>query len=396
MYFSRFLMAAAIACVFNSGAVRASEPTVAWERQTQSVTVTPDLSGVTQNFQIEIPQVMRWQERVETIVNENRLVEVEGWCDGLDCPDSGNGKSPAWDRYFSAPGNAKTRALADAIKGVGEVSAEKLIRGGFFHSKPRSWKAFVAEIDRAVSGGAIDSRVRYEVVVRYRSENVENLGYAAGACRPYSYRCMKWENRLVPVPRVSFEDRHRVLQTHMRSFNLTVNNSRLQHFESEKVEVTAGLETDDVSVQAGPFNLYQRSISHNGNVTDVVLTGIKRNFVAIPKGVVLGAFVVKQGGPNLSLAVDAKYIPAPGTTDRLLLRYVVEGCKLSFTGYCTFSKYKAVDQGEAQVTQPTSLIALKVPANHKVRVRYAVARLGSSWYDGTYSEEQVTPDFKVD
>lgn len=189
-------------------------------------------------------------------------------------------------------------------------------------------------------------------------------------------------------------DSEKTLKTFARKFIVNVKGAKLQYFEYDQVEVTAGITYEDVVVNAGPFNTYKYTMSHSGNITTINLIAEKRNFVLLPKDITLGAFVVVRGGlVGLSVAVDSKYVPPAGGTDKLYLYYRVEGCKLDFTGFCNFSKYKTVDEGEVEFNQPIDVIPFKLDANYKIKVYYSFTRKGSSWYDGSYPPESVTEEF---
>ncbi len=391
----RFL-AVTLATVLIYANANAQAPTVAWETQSKTILVTPQSAGLTQSFTMEIPQVMRWVERVEKIRMEPRTFEEIGICEGLQCSENGSGKSPAWDRYFSAPKAEKPQALDAAIKGVGPVSAQALIATGYFTAKPRSWSAFVGEIDRAANKHVITNSVRYDVAVKYRAENAENLGYQQSSCTTYTYQCMRVVTRDVPVPYYFEEPRSKTLQTYVRYFAVTAVNPKIQYFENDTVTVTAGQELSNVQVSAGPFTQYVFKMNHEGNLTNILLTGTTRNFVRLPGEVVQGAFVVKSGtGVALNVTVDGRYLPAQQGADRLQVNYVVETCPLNFLGGCGFHPWKVVDQGESVLNAANALISLKgVEYKDKVRVRYSLARRGSSWYDGSNTAERTTPEFK--
>lgn len=165
--------------------------------------------------------------------------------------------NPNWSGFFNVKKSEKPAALADAIKGVGIPTAEKLIANGYFSSKPRSWTSFKAEIKRASNDSAIgypelDNRVNGQ----YGRENEMAL-YGKPATTKIE-NGFTWEKRItivyeqVPhqVPTIEYRDVKVVDSSYAqaRDVKLSVSGVKLLSHESESV--TLAYDTRKVNVNA--------------------------------------------------------------------------------------------------------------------------------------------------
>lgn len=114
--------------------------------------------------------------------DENRAnlgYEYSGGYNFWESPDAFAGNPDPWHGYFNAKKADKPAALAKAIRGVGQNTAEIIVENGYFSSKPRSWDDFKAEIkgiERDLEGRYPAMNGLYEnVVSRYGSDNKQNL-----------------------------------------------------------------------------------------------------------------------------------------------------------------------------------------------------------------------------
>lgn len=378
-------------------ATRAAEPKIEVVRKTQTVAVSgAEAGGKQAAFALEIPRVMRWTELVwvnETILQEQ---DVIGWgtCEDYSCSDSGEGQSELWNKFYSAPKDKKPKALSEAIRGVGESTAEKLVAAQFFSKKPRSWGEFGREIDRAVNMGIIDKGIRSKVLSVYAQDNIRNLGYQAAQCTKTSYPCETVTGtRLVPVQVAKQVEREfeKVLESRTRQFVMTITNAQLQSFENETIEITAGMDDGDVSVSAGPFTNYQFSFATENGVTKILLNGVARNLVSLPSGAVSGGRLVKKDGKViLSVSADSQYIPSTGE-DKLVVKYVAQTCNVGWFGCKKFQDYETADAQTVAITDSNAEITINgVGAGKRVWVTYSFARQNSKLYNGEYSREVTT------
>lgn len=365
----------------------AGEPRIYWRSATKSYDVKSTGLSVTDDFNVQ--QIMEWETRipvVRTRLVPGWVIDTDAICEGYQC-SGGGGKSAAWNAYFSAPKEQKDDRLADAIKGVGAATAKKLVAGGYFKSKPRSWQAFVDEIDRAVSSGTIEKGVRYQVVVQYRYENMINLGYSANDCQSYTYRCEKVVWGLVPeqYPDVDVRTESRVQQERHRKVNLAVRDPKLQSFESEVVNLTVGEGPQDVQISNSGYTKYSAPrVSSNANGdTDVEIVGQERIPVDLPsEAYVSNEFKVLGGKPTLTVRVNPKYIGQGSQTDSLVVSYYVQTCKLAWLlPGCGMNPWANSDVKYVPVHSTETAIEVPIQKGFKSQVQFRLFRKNSQWYN---------------
>ncbi|HRO66658.1 MAG TPA: hypothetical protein PL182_03735 [Pseudobdellovibrionaceae bacterium] len=371
----------------------AGEPTIEWEKDVQEIEVNP--AGGNYSAVFTPRKVMKWVESVPYTDYESRWVPVErpGICERYVCRDDAQNESPSWNRFFRAGSKAeKTKALADAVKGIGDVSAEKLVAGRYFSSKPRSWTAFVNEIERAKNNGTLPSNIVYNVTVKYKADNMANLGYEANSCSIEQYNCTVFEDKLIqfPVTRYRSVTRQKVMEERRREFRISVNNPILQNFETDVISVQVGDQDGDVSVHyPDAKTIYQHQIDLRGG--RITFTGVDRVKLPLPRTILRGGDLTFQKGTDeaqLNLAVDAKYIPDAQNdgNDQLVIRYVVGRCKQNWLGYCKGDF--AMDQPMyAQVTGSQFYLRIPIAKNERMIVKYSFARMNSRYYNEQYTPE---------
>lgn len=365
----------------------AGEPRLYWRSASKTYDVKSGGLSVTDEYVVQ--QIMEWETRIPVI----RTRMVPGWviendaiCEGYQCSNAAGGKSEAWNAFFSAPKDQKDDRLADAIKGVGQATAKKLLAAGFFRSKPRSWQAFVEEIDKAVATGVIEKGIRYQIVVQYRYENMVNLGYNASDCQTVTYRCEKVVWGLVPEQYQDVEIRtdSRVEQQRVRKINFTVREPKLQAFETERIGLTVGEGAQDIQISSSGYTKYSAPrVTQSSSDTNVEIVGEERIPVDLPSEAYAGNdFKVLNGKPTLSVRVNPKYIGQGSQTDSLVVTYFVQTCKLSrwLPGCGTNSwvnsdmKFNAIRSSETQIEIP-------IEKGFKSQVKFRISRKNSQWYN---------------
>ncbi len=374
--------------------VPAQSPIIVEEPASRTVTISRD--GEIGRFSLAVAKVMRWSERVpvQRTRMELRSFVEDGYCDSYQC-DSEGGQSPLWNTFYSAPKAQKPAALADAIRGIGVPSAQKLVDAGYFHRKPRTWSAFEDEVERAERSGVIDSNARYATLTKYRLDNLINLGYTETACRVVQKRCKVVVERLVPVPYTDYETRDysKVVETIVRDVEIVVSGSRLQSFESDAATVTVGWDRDNVRVNAGPYTRYSTQISHEGSLVRIALLGEERIPAALPASVLKSGLLALGNPPTLKVTLDPRYVPANAGDDQMVLKYTLEGCKMNIFGGCL--GMKVMDQGVVPVTgELVSVPMTKAMKGYKMQAKYSVSRRNSVFYTNGYIAERETDDIK--
>lgn len=373
----------------------AGVPRLFWAEQSRDISVGP--AGGAVQFPLTIERIQQWEEQ-EPFLDTRYVTRVfwePGTCSDWDCSKSqGRGSSPLWDAFYSAPRERKAKALADAIMGVGEPTAQKLIAAGVFHSKPRSWESFKDTLRAAERAGHIKKDIVYQVTVKYANENLVNLGYSQTSCRPYTYACDILVERVVAEQFTNYRTvtRSNIVETYSRRFEVNIRDPKLQSFEQDRVRVTAGREPNDVRVSVDGYTRYDQKMAVQGDVARLELVGVERIKTALPNAVVSRASYQLRGNtPIFTVAVDPKYIPQAGGNDQLVLKYRVRSCK-TILGICG----RKTDSTE--MLQPISgaetNIEIKNVKGLKSWVVYSMVRLNSPWYNDSPLAERETDDVK--
>lgn len=368
----------------------ASEPRVYWTKAEKQYLVGQN--GIHETFTAEIQQIKEWTESVpyEDTCYRDGYNEQPGYCEGYHCAPGGSGKSEAWDAFFSAPKSGKADALADAIKGIGKASADKLLAANFFNRKPRSWEAFADEIQNAVNSGVIGKDISYQVLVKYKAENVTNLGYDVGSCTTYQYACTIYTPGLVAYPCTKYQDKTytRVIDSMRRNVSIDVTGSDLQSFETDTATVNVGRDDGDVSAEIGPYNRYNVSVEQRHGMAQIHATGVQRILVDLPRSVVKAGAFQHQGNQGVfGVKINPQFMGEG--RDQLVLKYNVNTCKMNFFSIC-LGGYKAGADVVVPVTQVETAISIPLQSKTKSKVVYSLARKGSHWYNDNYTSNFET------
>ncbi len=393
-----FLMVLAVVGL-TTNAWAGSVPRVFWVPQTKTISV--DSQGGSFPFEVTVSRVQEWEE-TEYFQDRryvSRPVMERGTCEGWDCSSTaGTGKSALWDSFYGARKEQKTQRLADAIKGVGEATAEKLIAANVFSSKPRSWDAFASAIRQAERSGVIGSDITYQVLVKYRAENLVNLGYSAGSCKVVTYSCDVWVDRYVWEEFTNSRQvtRRNIIDTVRRSVEVVVRDPVLQNFERDVVTVAVGNELNDVSATVEGHTIYQQSLSHMPDRTQLQMLGIDRIKGDLPEAALGNArYQMSGSSPLFTFQVDAKYIPQlQNADDQLVLRYVIRTCKPNFLGFCV-GRWTDSEPQFFPIASSESSLRIPVEKGLKTALLYSVSRKNSKWYNDNFLRDRETDDFKV-
>ncbi len=392
------LMVLAVVTLTNS-AWAGSAPRVFWVPQTKTITV--DMQGGVFPFEVTVPRVQEWEET--EYFQDRRYVSrptmERGVCDGWDCSTTaGTGKSALWDSFYGARREQKAQRLAEAIKGVGEATAEKLIAAGSFNSKPRSWDAFSSTLRQAERSGIVGGDITYQVLVKYRTENLVNLGYSAGSCKVVTYPCDVWVDRFVWEEFTNSRQvtRRNTIETIRRNVEVVVRDPILQNFERDTVTVMIGNEINDVRATVDGHTVYQQSLAQLSDRTQLQLLGIDRLKTGLPETVLGNArYQMSGASPMFTVQVDAKYIPRQeNADDQLILRYVIRTCKPNFLGFCV-GAWTDSEPKFFPITSSESSLTIPVAKGLKTALLYSVSRKNSKWYNDNFLRDRETDDFKV-
>lgn len=368
----------------------AGEPTVGWVKDTQQFSISPEGGTVSLTF---IPRkVMTWDETVPYTLYESRLVpySYNGTCERYICTSGADKQSPFWDRFFRVKNRTdKIAALGEAIKGIGEKSAEALVERKYFSRKPASWAEFEREIERAEKNGVITGSVAQAVLQKYKADNLSALGYEPSSCTLEPYSCVRYGERLEQVPVVRYRQiqKEKILEQRPRAFLIRAINPILDSFEKDELSITVGVDDNDIVIRSGESKtVYRSRIDLAGGLIE--LTGVDRLRSQLPAAIVRGDldYNKKTLNAELKLSFDPRYVVIPKNDgdDQLVIQYVVGRCRQGFFGWC-----KSEEQEEAPrfhvAKSPQVMIPIPMEKNERVWVRYSVARLNSKYYFEDYT-----------
>ncbi|MBC7457582.1 MAG: hypothetical protein H7235_04845 [Bdellovibrionaceae bacterium] len=345
----------------------AQAPTISWAPGAISVGVRSGNNVQTSTFDVTVNQEMTWteQEYFDDVRMEEQDFVVAGTCYDFVCQNSAGGKSELWNAYFSAKANQKSQALSEAIKGIGDKSAEKLVAAGYFRSKPKSWSEFSNEINRAAESGVIGKGIATSTLGNYRNENIASLGYGAGACTEKPRSCSNFISKLVPV---SFKNVHPVIKhktTDSRNFSGTVqvNGAVLQVNEGEIIHLMINENGQMTSSSVnGQFNRYSASSETNGHEVKISLVGQERFLRDLSSNAVTrDTFLVVNHSGQFVLDVDPSIVPtSEDPNSQLVMDYSVNYCDIGFFGGCSvFGKTKTFKIDSRVITAARTSLAIE-------------------------------------
>jgi len=115
----------------------------------------------------------------QTLVTHEVISSVVYSCENTDT--NADGTKGNWDDFYNLPNDQKSKALDDAILGVGKKVSPYLVSYFSGNKKPRSWIAFSSLIQQASqeisTQYGINSGWASQVIYKYKQQNMQNLGY---------------------------------------------------------------------------------------------------------------------------------------------------------------------------------------------------------------------------
>jgi hypothetical protein len=356
----------------------AGEPTIAWERTSRTFSVNQ--GGGDFQVPMQIDKVMTWEDPVEVPAPSTwEPRPAAGYCQEYECEGDG-GQSEYWNNYFSAKKDKKVKALADAIQGVGEKSAEALIAANFFQKKPRTWSAFAGEMRRAERENVISGNITYQVLEKFRADNLSRLGYEPNRCRLKDYSCTVWVDTEVLHTRIEMQTRKKVVESVQREVEVKVTNPQLQSFETESIGVEIGRSPADFSYRVGGTTRYNVTNVATEERLSLQFQGVERIPQDLPNDAMLrSSFVEITGGGRFTVNVEPKYVPTQAP-DTLIFSYYVQTCKKNWTGIC-FGDWQNGPRQEVAFKGSSITTDIKVEKKQKARIMYTILRKNSRWYN---------------
>jgi hypothetical protein len=317
---------------------------------------------------------------------EERLVIEKVLCRIPTCSnEQGDGSEGNWHNFFGARQNDKAKALAAAIKGIGETTAEKIVDNNLFTNKPDSWREFSAlikKIEKQLAARNYNYKFATQVLEQYGYDNMISLGYGSERnCQYVETVC----------DQVSLKEVKTFSHYLERKLSVVVKNQTLQSFENDTVEITAGSAASDVSVSTTGFNNYAANLYERGSVLELDGTRILR---AVPtEGTIVA--LTKNDAKNLVLnvTVPAKY--ATSSEDKgSSISATYDICRADWFGGCfdvVGGPWSSPLSGN-KLTKTFTAGTLKKGSNYFVRVR--LNKVDSKFYSESKSDRLQTNSVK--
>ncbi len=395
----KFILTLAIALTTAASMAQAQQ--VYWKKQNVSIQVSPNGSRDSSYSQI-FQRMVLTHNYYECGYYQDPIVQTQqGTCYEVSC-QGGAGQSQAWNAFYSARKEEKASKLAAAIKGIGKSSAESLISANYFSSKPRSWDAFKAEINRAANSGVITSQVRTLVLSTYRMDNINNLGYSSGNCTYTPYAC---EEVVVIregqyVSQTCDDARETVIDSKLMNYNFHVDNAVLLKSEVENISVAVSGDPSTTELQSATYNNYSLQIvGQSQNSVDVLLSGVSRKQVNLPAGSLMNAQLIPQNAQTatLQVTVSPNALPA-ANTEKLAVSFEVRTCAIGFLGICGLSWDKkqvfngTITKNISSFNVPTGLPNAKRGVKMEVQVK--IYKMNSIYHNAR-PVSKTTPSIKL-
>lgn len=289
-------------------------------------------------------------------------------------PSDGKGD---WKGFFNAPKSEKAARLADAIKGVGMNTAQRLVADGFFNRKPRTWDEFrdvILSADRVYHIGLSN-----QVLVTYGRENAQNLGYySAQTCREELTYQNVWEQVTDRV----FS--HNVT----KHFHVEIEGANLLRGERETLTATFDGFADSLSISSG-LNSYTVMRADQGGT---VLYHLLATRILVTPANTLTVIPSNDGGEMalkvIDAAFDAETARESGTPIAIIT--IQKKRKLWFDQTIATIEKELSTASEATLIQTG--VRPQSGADYYVKVQ--LKRVGSRFHNGNSSEKHESSAVK--
>lgn len=306
-----------------------------WASSSQKIQVGAE--GLNQTYPFQLERIHEYKKS-EIVWVDNWVIEykpVQRRCENFVCFIE-QGTTPLWDDYTSEVGSLKPLRLSQAIVGLTEASASKLMRLGFFQYKPQSWSDLRQDIEEAKSQKLITEIEYSNILFLNARKNLRNIGYPVEACSAETYQCTiqveERVNRPVPTPKETVVKN--VIETKYVQLFIQVENPPLLPTEKEIFEIKLLPETNTVSVsQLTSFAAYRSQVSPDLSALSLIPT--QRNLLDLnTRHIRKHEVKIESGLPYLYVEVLPDMLLGTNQDDQLFVSYQVKYCVPGWTGMC--------------------------------------------------------------
>lgn len=323
--------------IILSSCLSFAEQEVFWQKNTVQLSINSQSSGSFESNMV-FNQILKTTTYADcSYYTEPTFYVTTGTCYEVECSGSSSGQSKYWNDFYSAKKEQKAAKLADAIKGVGEGTADKLVASGIFNSKPKSWSDFKSAINKAVQQQIISENQKRMILSTYREDNMSNLGYSSNSCKSVPYSCQEVivTSPSIYVPKTCTYVDEQVVNSKAILYKIHVSNSELLTGETEKLSLTLSGNQNEIYLSPTYYNKYQVQLSqYDGHSAEILIQGIGRNQVDMPRDF-LRQVVITGDYKNADLEVTVSpQALSLNNQETLNIRYKVKTCKIGFLGSC--------------------------------------------------------------
>jgi hypothetical protein len=315
---------------------------------------------------------------------EDKLVLETVTCRIPECStELGDGSEGHWHGYFSVRASEKAKALAAAIKGIGKVTAERIVDFNLFTHKPNNWREFsvlIKKIERQLEARGYSYKFSTQVLEVHGYDNLISLGYGTEkSCRYVETFCDQLSVKEVKTFSHYIE----------RNLSVSVKNQTLQSFETDTLEITAGSAPSDVSFSATGFNRYTATLYNRGRELDLDAVRIKRAFPVTEVSATLTKDVAKNFIWNLN--VPQKFFAEDKEAS---MEVIYELCRSDWFGGCfavVGGPFQSTLSGN-KIVKTFTTSGLKKGSKYFVRAR--LNKVDSKYYSNAKSDFVNTGSIK--
>ncbi len=333
------------------------------EKASQKIRIAQNDSRYNLNFQLKFYRI------------QEVIVPVQTTCTEAECTDEqGDGSTGQWYGFYNVPKAEKPAALAKAVKGIGQATAEKIVEHNLLTFKPRSWSEFkstIRQIESRLERLGYNNKFASYVVEQYGYENRINLGYGtASSCRTVSRPCIQYV----------LQETRTYSHSQNRDLTVSVKNQVLQSFEVDHVTITVGSAEGDIGISTEGYNSYKATYFDRGTGLELDGTRIKNAF---PINEVSVLMAKSASGYVASINVPAKFFN--GEDQGSELQAIVQVCTPRFLGLGCKVVY---GPSIVKLVGPNTDIALSLPTGKKYWTNVKLQKLGSQFYSNATSRDK--------
>lgn len=268
---------------------------------------------------------------------EPQYYTTVGTCYELECSGGASGQSKAWNEFYSAKKEKKAAKLADAIKGIGEGTAGKIVEKGIFNSKPKTWNDFKSSIKKATQMNLISQEQERMILSTYREDNMDNLGYSKNSCKSTPYSCQEViiTSPSVFIPKTCQNVDEQVINNKAVLYKIQIQNAELLADESESLNLRVSVDPNKINLESSYYNQYQVQLdNYNGQTASISINGVGRKQVNMPSNYLSNVTISGDySHADLDVLVQNNALPM-NNQEKLNIRYKVKSCKIGFFGTC--------------------------------------------------------------